>query len=84
MRLQPKSLMDDDEKFKNCEPLVVTCPWCTKVFAFHGAGLKLPGNQKADKGKEKEDEESLLLPSGAVRPSDFKVLCPPNRLASAA
>jgi hypothetical protein len=74
--------MDDDEKFKNCEPLVVTCPWCTKAFAFHGAGLKLPGNQKADKGKEKEDEESLLLPSGAVRPSDFKVLCPPNRLAS--
>ncbi|ELR17510.1 DNA polymerase (pol2), putative [Acanthamoeba castellanii str. Neff] len=68
----PKSLMDDDEKFKNCEPLVVTCPWCTKAFVFHGAGLKLPGNQKADKGKEKEDEESLLLPSGAVRPSDFK------------
>jgi hypothetical protein len=65
--------MDDDEKFKNCEPLVVTCPWCTKVFAFHGAGLKLPTNKLADKGKEKEDEQALTLPSGAVRPSDFKV-----------
>lgn len=66
--------MDDDEKFKNCEPVIVSCPFCKDVFAFNGAGLKLAKKRASVKGKEKEeDESSKLLPSGAARASDFTV-----------